>query len=124
MKRRFFKCEHCGNIVTFMKDQGVPVVCCGQPMTELLPNTTDAAGEKHVPVYAVESGRVRVSVGEVEHPMTAEHSIEWLALETRQGMQVRWLTPDAAPRAEFFIDPADEAATVYAYCNLHGLWKA
>ena len=83
-----------------VKDAGVPVVCCGEPMSEIVPGTTDAAVEKHVPVWTVENGIVHVKVGSVEHPMLPEHYIEWVSLHTKQG------------------------EAVYAYCNLHSLWKA
>ena len=76
MEQRFFICEHCGNIVAMVKDTGVPVMCCGQKMTEIIPGTTDAAVEKHVPVYQVEGSLVKVQVGSVEHPMLPEHRSE------------------------------------------------
>ena len=79
---KFYVCEHCGNLITFVHSAGVPVMCCGQKMTELVPGTTDAAVEKHVPVAKTEGGQVTVTVGEVEHPMLPEHFIEWIALET------------------------------------------
>ena len=124
MKQRFFKCLHCGNIIAFVVDKGVPVMCCGEKMTELVPNTTEAAGEKHIPVYTVKGHKVSVTVGEVEHPMTEEHYIQWISLETREGNQRKTLVPGAAPKAEFLIGEDDEVIAVYAYCNLHGLWKA
>ena len=80
---KFYVCEHCGNLITFVHSAGVPVMCCGQKMTELVPGTTDAAVEKHVPVAKTEGGQVTVTVGEVEHPMLPEHFIEWIALETQ-----------------------------------------
>ena len=76
MNQKFYRCNHCGNIVAFVKDSGVPVVCCGENMTEIIPGTVDASLEKHVPVYSVEGNIVRVSVGAVEHPMIQEHFIE------------------------------------------------
>ena len=78
MKQRFFICKHCGNIIAMVKDTGVPVVCCGEKMHELIPGTTDASMEKHVPVYTVEGSTVHVKVGEAEHPMLSEHYIEWI----------------------------------------------
>ena len=87
----FYRCSHCGNIITFMENKGVPVICCGEPMKELIPGSTDAAQEKHVPVILTEETRVRVSVGTAAHPMTAEHSIQWIALETDQGVSLRCL---------------------------------
>ena len=87
MEQKFFKCNVCGNMIAFVKASGVPVMCCGQPMEEMIPGTTDAAQEKHVPVYEVEGNCVHVKVGEVEHPMLEEHYIEWISLQTKQGNQ-------------------------------------
>ncbi len=123
MEQRFFICEHCGNIVAMVKDSGVPVMCCGQKMTELKPNTTDAAGEKHVPVWEVRGNTVTVTVGAVEHPMVDAHYIEWVSLQTRQGNQRKALKPGQAPKVVFAICEGDEVVAAYAYCNLHGLWK-
>lgn len=123
MSQKFYVCEHCGNIITFLEDHGVPVICCGQEMTELIPGTVDAAVEKHVPVYTVADGVVSVSVGEVAHPMIPEHYIEWIWLQTRQGAQLKKLHPGDPPEAHFFIGPEDQVETVLAYCNLHGLWE-
>jgi superoxide reductase len=91
---------------------------------ELIAGEKDAAKEKHVPVYAVKCGKVRVSVGEIGHPMTAEHYITLVAVETNQGYQVKELTPDSAPEAVFSLSAGEKVEAVYAYCNLHGLWKA
>lgn len=124
MEQRFFICEHCGNIIAFVKDKGVPIVCCGQKMTELIPGTTEAAVEKHLPVYRVEGNTVFVTVGEVEHPMVPEHYIEWISLQTNHGNQRKALRPSDAPKACFALCEGDEVQAVYAYCNLHSLWKA
>lgn len=124
MEQRFFICEHCGNIIAMVRDSGVPVVCCGEKMKEIIPGTTDAAVEKHVPVYTVEGNTVHVTVGAVEHPMQPEHYIEWISLQTRQGNQRKALKPGDAPKACFAICEGDEVEAVYAYCNLHSLWKA
>ena len=87
MEQKFYICKHCGNIIAKVKDTGVPVICCGEPMSEIIPGTTDAAVEKHVPVWTVENGIVHVKVGSVEHPMLPEHYIEWVSLHTKQGNQ-------------------------------------
>lgn len=121
---KFYRCEHCGNIVTFLNNVGVPVMCCGQKMTELVPGTVDASVEKHVPVVSRENGAVKVNVGAAEHPMLAEHYIQWIALETKQGCQVKYLSAGQKPEAAFALAQGDEVVAVYAYCNLHGLWKA
>ncbi|MDD2294521.1 MAG: desulfoferrodoxin family protein [Christensenellales bacterium] len=124
MEQKFFICEHCGNIVAFVKNSGVPVVCCGEKMKELIPGTTDAAVEKHIPVYRVEDGKVFVTVGSVAHPMLQEHYIEWVSLQTKLGNQRKVLNPGDKPEVCFSICEGDEVEAVYAYCNLHSLWKA
>jgi superoxide reductase len=93
-------------------------------MQELVPGTTDAAVEKHVPVYEVKDNTVCVTVGSVEHPMLEEHFIEWIALKTKSGNQRKALKPGEAPKACFAICEGDEVEAVLAYCNLHGLWQA
>ena len=107
-----------------LKDSGVPVVCCGEPMKELVAGTTDGALEKHVPVWKEEDGVVYVTVGSVEHPMLPEHFIEFIVLQTKDGVQVKKLEPGEEPKASFALKAGDEVEAVYEYCNLHGLWKA
>lgn len=124
MELKFYRCEHCGNIIAMIKDAGVPVICCGQKMTEIIPGTTDAAVEKHIPVYQVEGNLVKVRVGSAEHPMLPEHYIEWVCLQTKQGSQRKLLHPGEKPEACFALCEGDEVEAVYAYCNLHSLWKA
>ncbi len=124
MEMKFYICEHCGNMIAMVKDSGVPVMCCGQKMKEIVPGTTDAAVEKHVPVWEVRDNKVFVTVGAVEHPMLPEHYIEWIAVHTRQGNQRKTLQPGEAPKACFALGEGDEVLAVYAYCNLHSLWKA
>ncbi len=121
---KFYKCEHCGNVAVKVYDKKVPLMCCGEKMVELTANTTDAATEKHVPVVAVDGANVSVVVGEVEHPMTEEHLITMIVLETKKGFQVAELTAEDAPKASFAVAEGDEAVAVYEYCNLHGLWVA
>ena len=119
---KFFVCEHCGNVVEKVEDHGVPVMCCGQKMKELVPGVVEASHEKHIPVVKAEGGLVKVSVGSVGHPMAEEHSILWVALESDRGLYRKHLEVGAAPEAVFAL--ADEKPiAVYAYCNLHGLWK-
>ncbi len=121
MKEKFYICRHCGNLVGMLHHAGVPMMCCGQTMEALVPNTTDAAGEKHLPVVHIEDGAIHVNVGEVNHPMTAEHFIAWICVETQNGAQHTFLQPGDAPEATFCIGD-DAPKAVYAYCNLHGLW--
>ena len=124
MDQKFFICEKCGNIMAAVKESGVRVVCCGQKMTEIIPDTVEASREKHIPVYKVEGGKVNVNVGSVNHPMAEEHYIEWVSLQTKFGNQRKALKPGDAPNVCFSICEGDEVVSVYAYCNLHGLWKA
>lgn len=124
MEQKFYICERCGNIIAKVKDTGVPVMCCGQPMKEIVPGTSDASLEKHVPVYEVVDNVVKVKVGSIEHPMTKEHYIEWISLQTKNGNQRKTLNPEDKPEACFAILDGDEVEAVYAYCNLHSLWKA
>lgn len=121
---KFFICEHCGNIIEYIKETGVPVMCCGQKMTELIPGTSDGAHEKHVPVVVTEGDKVLVTVGAVEHPMVEAHYIQWIAIETTKGSQRRKLDYTDKPIAEFKLADCEELVAVYEYCNLHGLWKA
>ena len=124
MKQVFYRCNLCGNIVAFVKASGVPVVCCGEKMTEIIPGTVEASREKHIPVWSVDGNIVHVSGGSVEHPMLPEHFIEWISIETKQGNQRKELRPGEKPEACFALCEGDEVEAVYAYCNLHGLWKA
>ena len=124
MEVKYYICKHCGNIVEKVKNKGVPVICCGEPMQELKAGVTDAAVEKHVPVVTVDGNIVKAVVGSVEHPMIEEHYIEWIALETEKGVQRKTLKAGDAPAAEFALTADDKVVAAYAYCNLHGLWKS
>ena len=121
-KSKFYICEHCGNIVGMVNNAGVPMMCCGKKMTELVPGTVDASREKHVPVVAVEGNLVTVFVGSAAHPMIAEHSILWVYLETDRGGQRKCLAVGSEPKVTFALCD-EKPVAVYAYCNLHGLWK-
>ena len=123
-EQKFYICEHCGNIVAKVHDAGVPVFCCGQKMTELVPGAVDASLEKHVPVVSVEGNVVKVEIGSVAHPMVEEHYIPWLYLQTSVGGQQKNLLPGAEPVVTFALAEGEQPVAVYAYCNLHGLWKA
>ena len=124
MEMKFYRCAHCGKIIAVVKETGVPVMCCGEVMQEIIPGTTDAAAEKHIPVYEVNDGVVTVKVGSVEHPMTEAHYIEWVSLKTKSGNQRKCLKPGMKPEVCFHICKDDEIEAVFAYCNLHSLWKA
>ena len=124
MEMKFYRCAHCGQIIAIVKKTGVPVMCCGKPMAEIIPGTTDASLEKHVPVYEVGDGVITVRIGSAAHPMIPEHYIEWVSLQTKFGNQRKALHPGDEPKVCFSICEGDEVEAVYAYCNLHSLWKS
>ena len=121
-ENKFYICEHCGNIIGMINDSGVPIVCCGQKMKKLEPATVDASHEKHVPVVTVTENSVKVDVGAVAHPMTVEHSIQWIYLQTDKGGQRKCLNPGEEPEVTFAL-ANEKPVAAYAYCNLHGLWE-
>ena len=121
--KKIFICSVCGNIIGMIENKGPKVVCCGKPMNELVANTTEASVEKHIPVVDINDNKVKVQVGSALHPMTQEHHISWVYLETTQGGQRKCLEIDSEPTVEFAITEGDKVLEVYAYCNLHGLWK-
>ena len=121
--KKFFVCSICGNIIELIENKGPKVVCCGKQMNELVANTTEASVEKHIPVVSIEDNKVKVQVGSTLHPMTQEHHISWVYLETTQGGQRKCLEIDSEPTVDFAITEGDKVLEVYAYCNLHGLWK-
>lgn len=121
---KFYVCKHCGNIIAYAEDKGVPVVCCGETMQELIPGTVEASHEKHIPVIEQAGNLVTVKIGSVAHPMIPEHYIGWVALETKQGNQRKPLAVGGAPEVSFALCEGDEVVAAYAWCNLHGLWKA
>ena len=119
---KFYQCEHCKNIIVYALNKGVPVVCCGEKMKELVPGAVDAAREKHVPVARREGNLVRVEVGSVPHPMSEEHHIAFIVLETNQGFRKIDLPHEGKADAVFALSEGEEPVAVYEYCNLHGLW--
>ncbi len=123
MEVKFYKCVHCGNIAIKVVDSGVPLVCCGEPMVELVPDTTDAALEKHVPALTREGNKIHVNIGSVDHPMTPEHYIQFICLVKDEGYDIHPLSDSDAPATDFFIGEGETPIAVYEYCNLHGLWK-
>lgn len=116
-----YKCSLCGQMVQILNGTKSPLHCCGQPMNLVTENTTDAAVEKHVPVIEKIDGGYRVYVGEVEHPMSAEHYIEWIELVAGNDIFMHYLNPGEKPEA--FFKTSAEQVSAKAYCNLHGLWK-
>ena len=119
---KFYVCSRCGNLVGMINESGVPMMCCGQKMDELVPNTVEASGEKHIPAVKLGDGVGEVNVGSVDHPMAPEHYIEWVYVQTEKGGQRKALKPGDAPHVTFALGD-DKAVAVYAYCNLHGQWK-
>ncbi len=121
---QFYKCNGCGNFITFLGEKsGCTPKCCGEVMTELTPNTSDGAIEKHVPIITMNGNKVNVTVGSVTHPMLENHYIEWIILETTEGFIKKDLKPDDTPSVTFTLNEDEEVISAYAYCNLHSLWK-
>ncbi|MBR2506055.1 MAG: desulfoferrodoxin [Bacilli bacterium] len=120
---KFYKCPICGNIVTMINDSGVTPHCCGVEMEELNANTVDASLEKHVPVVEIEEQHLSVKVGSVPHPMTPEHHISFIALETTKGFRVNKISDKLEAVTCFPLCKKETPIAVYEYCNLHGLWK-
>ena len=121
---KFYVCEHCGNIIEYLNQTPVSVMCCGQKMTEMVPGTPDGAHEKHVPVVTLNGDTVTVEVGSVEHPMVEAHYIQWIVIETTRGSQSAKLKYTDKPKAEFKLADGEEFVAAYEYCNLHGLWQS
>jgi len=117
---KFLKCEHCGNLVGFIEDKGVEVICCGDPMNVLVAKQSDAGVEKHLPVATKDGDKLNVVVGDVLHPMTQEHYIQWIAVVGDDHTERIALKSTDEPKATFSFKGDSD---VYAYCNLHGLWK-
>lgn len=121
----FYKCNHCGNIVAFIEASGVIPYCCGEEMTLMKAGVSDGASEKHVPVIMVNGDRVVVRVGSTDHPMTGEHHIDWIVLETNKGMHLTYLDlADGKAETGFTLQKGERAIAAYEHCNLHGLWMA
>jgi len=121
---KLFKCNKCGNLIYTINDKCDGITCCGEDVEELVANTVDAAKEKHVPVVTINNNIVEVNVGEVDHPMTEEHYIECIIIETSKGVRINNLTPEDKPHTSFILEDNEELLNTYAYCNLHGLWKS
>jgi len=123
-EQKFLECKHCGNLAGLINDSGVPMICCGELMAALNPNTTDGAAEKHVPVISTDGNSVHINIGSADHPMTNEHHIVWVYLQTKQGGQRKCLNIGDAPNISFALSEGDSVLAAFAFCNLHGLWKA
>ncbi len=117
-----YRCDKCGAIVEMLNDADGKLACCGLPMKRQLENSTDAAGEKHVPVIEQTGDGIKVTVGSVLHPMVAEHYIEWIELLVDGKVLRQHLKPGDTPEAFFNI--RGTVITARAWCNLHRLWRA
>lgn len=146
MEVKFYRCNVCGNIVCKVEDSGLPMTCCGKQMTELKPESTDGAKEKHVPMYEIIKDHVFVQVGVEEHPMLDYHHVEFIGIETNLGIQIKYLMPEKAydfydkeaccksenlcesdcmtPRASFRLNEGEKLISIFEYCNLHGMFRA
>ncbi len=122
--QKFYVCKKCGTMVAMVKKGHCIPTCCGDEMTELIAGEVEASKEKHIPVINVNGNIVTVVVGEVEHPMIDVHYIEWISIETNLGNQRKVLKPNDEPKAQFALLDGEKVISAYAYCNLHGLWKA
>ncbi|MBR0381114.1 MAG: desulfoferrodoxin [Eubacterium sp.] len=118
-----YKCNLCGKVIAVLNGVPTPTICCGEKMVKLVAGTTDAATEKHVPAVTVDGNTVTVKVGSVEHPMMDAHYIQFIAINTSNGGQIKYLTPADKPEAVFTLGDGDEFISAIEYCNLHGLWE-
>lgn len=120
---KFYRNKKTGNIITFLQSSDASEMCCSQETEELIPGSVDASAEKHVPVVTRSGSTVTVNIGSAAHPMLSAHFIQWIAMETSQGSQIKYLKPDTPPQVSFALAEGEEVTAVYEYCNLHGLWK-
>lgn len=118
----FYECPYCGNIVVFENFSGIVPVCCGDEMKELVPGSTDASTEKHIPKCIPEEQKIKVCIGEELHPTTSNHYIDWIAMETNRGYYKRNIPRGRAPKVCFNLGKEESPVAVYSFCNLHGLW--
>lgn len=123
-KFTFYRCEACGNLIMMINDAGITPICCGEPMTQLSAAIEDADAEKHVPVCHFSDDTVTVSIGSKPHPMSKEHQILWICLQTTCGGHLCFLSPTDKPEAVFHLATGERPLRAYAYCNIHGLWVA
>jgi superoxide reductase len=119
-----YHCEYCGNLLAFKEQPKTTPICCGSPMEFLSANSVDAAKEKHVPVITIEGKKVKVVVGTVEHPMSEDHYINYILLETDKGIKKAFLNPGQKPMKEFTLEEGEKPLRAYEYCTKHGLWMA
>lgn len=118
---KFYSCNHCKNSIIQLEKNNVSITCCGKEMEEMIPGSIEASKEKHIPKIIQKDDVTIVEVGDIKHPMTEEHYIKWIALETENGFLMQHLQNDSESKAIFQTD--QKIIRAYAYCNLHGLWK-
>lgn len=125
METKYYRCDLCGKMVSLLKDSEAELICCGTPMREIKAEIKDDASfkEKHMPIYRLKGNKLIVYVGLVPHPSTDDHYIEWIAIKTNKGYQQKSLKPGDAPKATFILDDNEYVEEIFAYCNLHSLWK-
>lgn len=121
---KFYQCKTCNSIYTLIQDPVNTLKCCGSPLSEIVPNSTNASLTKHIPVVERYNDHLIVKVGYEAHPMLEEHYIEWIVVETTNGYQLKNLHPGEEPLAEFILAKNEELLTAYAYCNIHKLWQS
>ena len=116
------RCAKCGAMVKVFKDctcgSDCGIKCCGEKMEALIPNSVDAAAEKHVPTYEIKDGKIFVTVN---HVMEDEHYIEWISIVNDKKEITTYFKPGEEAKAHCKYVPG---STIYSYCNKHGLWKA
>lgn len=123
---KHFVCRNCGNLVATIQFSGLPLGCCNERMTELVPNVSDASREKHTPTVSREGRKVTVKVGTADnsHPQTGEHAIAWVCLVTTRGSHRGELRPEGKAEIDFYLADGERVIRAFAYCNKHGLWVA
>lgn len=120
---KLYRCNICGNIVVKIVNGGGKLVCCNEPMEELVPKTQDMGTEKHLPVATMEDGKLNIKVGSIEHPMEENHFIEFIAIYYNNKYQIKKLNYTDKPECTFIIEEDVSEIEIYEYCNIHGLWK-
>jgi len=123
MKARFYRCNLCDQLVLVLDKRVSPLICCGSEMEYLTSRNDDQVKEKHVPSYVRNGNEVTVSVGSTLHPSSKEHYIDWVAILTNKGYQVKYISRNELPITKFFLDKDEELLSIYSYCNLHSLYE-
>lgn len=122
-KKKYYVCEVCGNIVEKVHDSGNELMCCMRTMKELIPGETDGNLEFHVPTYKIKNNLLTVEIGKKEHPSDDKHYIQWVSVVTDKGEMRKCLKPGDKPVVHFHLCDGEKVCTIFAYCNLHKLWK-